>query len=192
MGLSLVTGPPVEPLSLAAARMQLRDPPTDEDGLVADLIVAARERAEAVTGRTLVATTYDLSLECEPDYVLYLPKPPLRSITSVTYLDVAGVSQTWASSSYQVDAPAGAFAQRGRIMPAPFGIWPIVQAWRFNALTVRFVAGYGTTGESVPQAIRQAMLLMIAGWYEHREAFVSDLTTPLGALALLTPYKTFD
>jgi uncharacterized phiE125 gp8 family phage protein len=192
MALSLVTAPSGDPVSLAEARQQLRLPDSaiDENDLITGLIAAARERAEAVTGRQLVSATWDYRLDDVCADAIVLPKPPLQTVVSVTYIDSAGATQAWSASEYQVDAPSGPYARKGRLAPMPTATWPIAQSGRFNAITVRFTAGYGTA-VNVPRAIRQAMLLMIGGWFENREDMVSGglASIPLGALALLTPYK---
>lgn len=191
MALSLVTGPAIEPISIAEARQHLRVEALEDDELIAGLIAAARERAEAVTGRQLIEATYDLSFDEVTCDVIVFPRPPLRAIVSAAYLDSAGVSQTW--TDYDSDKPAGPFAERGRLRPVYGSSWPVIGSGRLNAFTVRFTAGYGTKAVDVPRTIRQAMLLMLGAWYEQREDVVMDavIAMPLGALALLTPYKVY-
>jgi uncharacterized phiE125 gp8 family phage protein len=195
MALSLITAPGLEPISLDEARSQVRNTgAVDEDDLLVALIAAARFHAEAVTGRQLLEATWELQLDEICGDVLPLPRSPLRAITSISYLDTGGVAQTWAAANYQVDAPAGPFASQGRIAPIPTATWPLAGSGYLNAVRIRFTAGYGTTPEEVPEAIRQAMRLMIGAWYSHREDFIlGDLVqrVPLGALALLTPFKLY-
>lgn len=199
MALSLVAAPSVEPVTLFEAKRQCKAPSdTSEDGLIVGLITAARERAEAVTGRQLISARWDLRFDdCQVDmglwYAIQIPRPPLISVESVEYVDYAGTTQIWASSNYQVDAPKGPFATFGRLLPLPTATWPLPQPGRVNALTVHFTSGYGTAGATVPMSIRQAMLLMIGAWYNQREDMVTGgmESLPLGAQALLTPYKVF-
>lgn len=194
MALSLITAPAIEPISIEEARAQVRNPDGDEDSLLNAFIAAARHHAEAITGRQLIEATWEQQLDAICGDVLQLPRPPLRTIVSFKYLDDAGVTQTWSSANYQVDAPSGPFAAQGRVGPLPTATWPISGWGRFNAVLIRFTAGYGTTAEDVPEAIRQAMRLMIGAWYENREDLVlgdAAQSIPLGAQALLTPYKVF-
>lgn len=195
MALSLVTAPAVPPITVADAKLQCRIPHDDEDALIVGLVEAARSRAEAVTGRQLIQATWDLKLDTFPcGYELRLPKAPLIAVTSFSYVDTNGVTQVWGTSNYQVDAPVGPTADRGRIQAAFGTSWPPVRTDTLNAIAIRFVAGYGADANDVPAAIRQAMLLMITTWYELRDdlALVASAPAPLGALALLTPYKLFD
>jgi len=200
MALSLVAAPAIDPISLFEAKRQCKAPSdTSEDGLIVGLITAARERAEAVTGRQLISARWDLRFDdAQVDmglwYAIQIPRPPLISVESVEYVDYTGATQTWASSNYQVDAPRGPFARFGRLLPLPTATWPLPQPGRVNALTVHFTAGYGTTAATVPASIRQAMLTMIAAWYNPaREDLVAGglQSIPLGSLAMLTPYKVF-
>jgi uncharacterized phiE125 gp8 family phage protein len=39
-----------------------------------------------------------------------------------------------------------------------------------DAVIVRWWGGYGTTGASVPAAVRHAMLMLVGHWYENRGA----------------------
>lgn len=194
MALSLITPPDIEPISVEEARQQVRINTGDEDDLLMAFIGAARHQAEAITGRQLIEATWELQLDDICVDVLSLPRPPLRAVSSVKYLDMAAVTQTWASALYQVHAPTGPFADRGRLAPVPSAVWPLTGPGRLNAFQIRFTAGYGTAAEDVPEAIRQAMRLMIGTWFENRESAVlgtSVDTLPLGALALLTPFKVY-
>lgn len=193
MALSLVDAPEDEPITLEEAKLHLRLEIEDDDALVDGLIAAARERAEAVTGRQLLQATWELRLDRFPcEYEIRIPKPPLISVTSLKYVDTNGTLQTWDPVNYQVDAPAGPFAEPGRLQPVFGASWPSARTDTLNAVIVRFVAGYGDGGSSVPMAIRQAMKLMLSAWYERRDDLVlQGDVAPLGALALLTPYKLF-
>jgi len=191
--LSLLTGPTVEPVSLAEAKLHVREDQSDNDSLLQALIVAARQHVEAFTGRALLTQTWDVTLDEFPSGSIWLPKAPLASVTSVSYLDLDGSTQVWSSANYSVNAPAGDRAQQGRISANYSVFYPVTQPVP-NAVTVRFVAGYGSSAASVPDAIKQAIKLLIGHWYSSREAVIYDQTTapiPAGVDALLWPYKVF-
>ena len=192
MALSLVTAPTVEPLHLDEVKNHLKVDAdlTADDALIQGLIVAAREWAERYTRRALITQTWDLVLDGFPA-VIWVSKAPLQSITSITYTDSDGDSQTLSSSLYTVETPAGPTAQKGRIVPAYNEVWPTVRS-HINVVTVRFVAGYGDTWNDVPQSIRQAMLLVIGEVYERREqAIVGTIINkvPMAAEVLAGPYR---
>ena len=196
MGLTLVTAPTAEPVSLAEAKAHLRVLQSAEDALIASYLMAARESAETYTRRALAPQTWDLTIDYDWPTVrrqhdgliiprIVLPKPPLTSVTSITYVDTAGASQTLAGSQYLVDARG----IEGVIEPTYNVTWPSVREQR-AAITVRFVTGY----TQIPEAVRAAILLTLGHLYEHREDVVvgpSANELPRGAEALLFPYRVF-
>lgn len=187
LALTEVTAPPVEPIGLEEAKDHLRVDHTDEDALIDALILTARQRVETHTGRALITQTWDWSLDrfSQSREPLRAPKPPLQSITSIQYYDNNDVQQTLATTVYQVDA----VNQPARITLADGQQWPNTFN-RLNAVTIRFVAGYGATGNFVPWPIKAAMLLIIGHFYCHRDE-VSTRTPyklPFGVDALLHPY----
>lgn len=196
MALSLVTGPQTDPLTLAEAKLHLRVDVADEDGLIDGLVKAAREHAESFTHRALLTQTWDCILDDFPAWgsAIYLPKAPLISVTSVSYVDQNGTTQPWASSNYTVDAPAGPWARQGRVVPSYNVPYPVTRSVE-NAVTVRFVAGYGASAASVPASIRHAMKILISTWYgPGRDSVALDRRVeliPNTVDALLWPYKSF-
>lgn len=187
MPLTLVTAPATEPVTLAEAKAHLRVDVADDDTLIAALIVAAREHAERFTHRALITQTWDWSVDGFPA-IIVLPKPRLVSVTSITYMDSVGNSQTLAVSNYTVDGKS----EPGRIVPAFGNQWPVTQGV-INAVTVRFVAGYGDAS-AVPQGIKQAMLLMVGHWYDHREAVAHAQTVvevPMAVDMLLMGHRVW-
>jgi uncharacterized phiE125 gp8 family phage protein len=189
--LKLVTAPVVEPVSLLQAKQHLRVTIPDEDALILSLIIAARSHAETFTGRRFVTQTWDYFLDCFPwlewsrSGSFEIPNGPLQSVTSVKYIDEAGVEQTMNTSEYLVDAKS----DPGRISPAYGKTWPAPRL-QMNAVTVRFVCGYGLAA-AVPYEISAGILLLIGEFFKHREETVvgSLQEVPRGAEALLTPYR---
>ena len=160
---------------------------TTEDPLLSALILAAREHVEAFTRRALVTQTWDLKLDGFPS-VIRVPRPPLQSITSISYIDSNGATQTWAAANYSVDTSS----QPGRIEPA-YGIsYPTLRGVP-NAVTIRFVAGYGAAA-AVPQSVKQAILLFVAHLYENREPVSPAAMSPVPMAfdALLWPHRMLD
>lgn len=206
MALTLVTAPAAKPLTLAEAKAHLRVDGSDDDDLITALIAAATAHIDGRDGwlnRALVSQTWDLTLDAFPGAnrfnpygAIQVPLPPLISVTSITYVDTAGATQTLSSSLYTVDVKS----TPGRIVPAYGKTWPSTRD-QVNAVTVRFVAGYADSGASpadpadnVPQAIKQAMLLMIGHWYANREAVnVGNVVNemPISAAALLNPFRVW-
>lgn len=195
MGLFLVTAPTAEPVTLAQVKLHLRVDDSVEDALLTGLIRAAREHVETVTQRALMTQTWDLKLDAFPcdGAAIEIPKPPTQSVTSITYVDTAGVTQTWSSALYTTDLPSDPQGQPGRIVPAYQQVYPQTRDVP-NAVTVRFVAGYTAIG-LVPDSIKAAMKILIGTWFDPGRASVALGVTatpiPHTVDALLWPYKAF-
>jgi uncharacterized phiE125 gp8 family phage protein len=158
VSLSLVTAPESEPIDVAETKAHLEVVIDDDDDLIAEWIVAAREYGETFTHRAFLTQTWDWTLDAFPcRAVLEIPLAPLQITTApvITYVDTAGVTQTWSASLYTVDAPAGPKAMPGRIVPIYGGYFPPTRSVP-NAVTVRFVCGYGGP-EDVPSLIKVAL-----------------------------------
>jgi uncharacterized phiE125 gp8 family phage protein len=186
-GLTLVTGPTAEPVSLAEVKDHLRVSESDNDGMLASYLLAARSHVESICGLALMQQTWDLSLDrfpCSLRNPIIIPRSPAQSITSVQYVDANGSPQVWSSSNYALDTKS----MPSRLLPVYGQPWPTAQIVA-NAVTVRFVAGFGS---SMPEPIRHAILLLTAHFNENREPVnVGNIVTsiPMSADALLAPYR---
>lgn len=197
MALSLVTGVTVEPITLTVAKAHARIDVDDDDDLVEALIIASRQWCEAFTHRALAPQTWDLKRDEFPCWAIEIPMPPVTAIGSVTYVDTNGDTQTLtATTHYTTDLPAGPMALPARVVPAYGVVWPVTRCVP-NAVTVRFTAGYTSSGVNViPEAIKQAMKLLIGHWYANRESVVvgpgvTASAVPATVETLLWPYKVF-
>jgi uncharacterized phiE125 gp8 family phage protein len=118
-----------------------------------------------LSGRALCSQTWDYKLDEFPDGEIEIPLPPLQSITSVIYVDGStGTPQTLAAIKYRVLGVGG--WDPGRITPAFGETWPGTRM-QAEAVTIRFVAGYGAA-TSVPEVIRHDILDLVAWMFEHR------------------------
>ena len=130
--LEIVTAPASEPITISDVKCHARVDTEDEDLLISQMIKAARISLERIMNRTFVNTTFDYFLDHFPAVIL-LPRAPLNSVTSITYLDSNGDSQTLASTEYSTDLKS----EPGRIIPAPTKSWPTTEANQLNTVTVR-------------------------------------------------------
>lgn len=167
--LTRTSGPLVEPVSVADAKAHLRVDGDEDNLYIASLISAAREWVEAYLDRTLVHTQWTLRLE-ELGEEIELPRPPMavadgQTAVTIVYTLQGGETATLSTQSYRVDR----HSTPGEITPTYGTIWP---AHRIddNSVTVTWWAGYGPSGTDVPAAIRHAMLMLIAFWYDNRSA----------------------
>ncbi len=193
-----VSAPEVEPITTAEAKAHLNITYASQDDYISALIIAARQQIagrDGWLGRCLVQETYDLKLDGFPG-VIEIPMAPLRSVSSISYLDSNGGQQTLAPSLYSVfgvDAAMG-----GGIRPAINQSWPTTYGVS-EAVTVRFVAGYIGNGASpedlaanVPEPIKLALKLLVKQAFDQKDA-----EDPEGAMRidkaverLLAPFRT--
>ncbi|MBC7193870.1 head-tail connector protein [Marinobacter sp.] len=160
-------------MSLQEAKAHLRVDIADDDGLIAALITAAREYCEAFQRRAYVTQAWEFTLDAWPnDNEIRLPRPPLQSVTAITYRDSAGTEYTMPTTDYLVDIKS----EPGRIVLAYGKVWPSLTLYPAGAISIRYVAGYGDAA-AVPQRVKQAMLLLIGHWYEHREGVITGTIT---------------
>jgi uncharacterized phiE125 gp8 family phage protein len=162
----------------------------DEDALITNAIKASREWAEAEMGRACIQQTLELRLPVFCGPYIEIPMPPLIQVVSVTYLDYAGVRQTWDPTLWSFSAPAGERCGRGRLFPLPFGIWPVAMEFH-DSVIITFKAGYGLEPANVPASIRSAILLQVGDLYRNREASIvgTIVAANPAALALLGPFR---
>lgn len=188
MGLTLVTPPAAEPVSLTEAKKNANIQISGDDTWLTSQIIMAREYAEAFLRRQLVTATWDYTLPAFPAEII-VPLPPLQSITSVKYLDADSAEQTVSSGDYETDI----VTEPGRIRPVSTASWPSIGD-DYNAVIVRFVAGYGAAA-AVPDIIKMALLLRITFFYEARKGPKTPQEWAAfqeAEVNLLTPYRIME
>jgi uncharacterized phiE125 gp8 family phage protein len=189
VGLTRTTAPTVEPITRAEAKAHSRVTVSDDDEYIDALIEATRDRIENHTKRALLTQTWRLTLDSFPlgRRDIILPWSPLQSVTSITYVDTNGTTQTWASSNYSVDTGA----TPGRVRLAYDVLYPSIRH-QPNAVTIIFVAGYGSAASDLPAGIVHACKILFGHYYDNREPVVTGtVATPIPETwkALLGPYR---
>lgn len=185
----------LEPVSLAEAKLHLKQDGIDnDDPLIARLIAACRLQAEVRLRQTILLTTYDLFMDgfpasangyysrqirqmgMNPQWlpngaaIISLPKPPLVAVESVKYLNASGTIETIDPSIYSVSTGFGS-----RVQPLTGRVWPVTQP-QIDGVVIRYTAGWATADE-VSENVQAAILLIIGTNYEFRESVVAG-TTP--------------
>jgi uncharacterized phiE125 gp8 family phage protein len=185
--LVLYSAPGLEPVSVEEAKLHLRLQIDDDNAALGRLIAAARQYLEGICWRAFIHQTWDLYLDEFPDEDIELAKGTLSSVTSITYVDDDGNTQTLATTEYLVDAKR----EPGRIALAYGKSWPSTRE-QYNAVAVRFVVGYGALASSVPDAIKQAILILVADLYGNRASEVIGTISAeirFSAHQLVAPYR---
>lgn len=191
MTLRLITPPTVQPITLAELKVHCRVDSADLDGVLTGAIAGATDKAEGILGRALINQTWERVLDAFPagNGGIALGRPPISAITQLQYVPSGSTSlTTLAPTEYVLDnvQPDG--------WALPSTTWPATASLA-NAVRVRFTAGYGADGSSVPSAIR-SWLFLTAGWlYRHAEAM--DASGKVVAIpdrfvdSLLDPYRVW-
>ena len=140
-----------------------------EDTMLETLITTVRKRAEWLTGRAFITQTWDYYPKGWPSGgTLTMPKAPLQSITSITYIDSDDTSATFSTDYYYTDIlddPGAAVLKCGEV-------WPSVTLRTYAPIKVIFVCGYGAAASIVPESIKQWIMIRCAEAYENREGSV--------------------
>lgn len=194
MIIKIITAPTEELISLEDAKKHLRVTSSDEDSIITSIIKVAREVAENFTRRALASQTLEYIIDKFPEKVITLPMPPVESITSIKYKNSSGVETTWDSSKYIfLDS------EPAKIVPAYGEIFPSFTPYPIGAVRIRYVTGYKAEGDAniiIPEAIKQALFLLIGHYFENREILLErghiPKTIPFSAEALLYSYKIWD
>ena len=158
------SGPAQEPVSIAEAKAHLRLETGADDALVASLILTSRLHIEAALGLALTSQDFTLVLDRWPKSgVVEFPLRPVSAISAVRVLGSDGTPELLGPETYFLDAAGVPPKLVSAGVP-----WPL-PGRAAGGIEIDLTAGYGTTPADVPAPIRQAILLLVAHWYEHRD-----------------------
>lgn len=157
----IVTAPTSEPVTIAEAKAQLHIGASDDshDVEIASMIAAAREEWERDTSTALITRTLEHRLAKFADTVSLTVRPVI-AISSVTYVDSDGDTQTVASSDYYMDIDEVRFKSSFTR--------PSVED-RSEAVKITYTAGYGIDSRFCPELDRMAIKLSLANRFEDRD-----------------------
>ena len=182
--LELLTPPVLLPVPLALAKTFLRVDQDSEDDLITDLIGAAVERIETQLSRALITRTYRLAVPPDLGPLVPIKPVPVAAVTQVKLVDDEDNSALIPPSEYALDLrkePA-----QLRLRNGSFATY-LASACEVQ---ITFTAGYGDAPADIPLPLRQAILLLTAQSYEHRDQ-PDHPALPMMADALLMPYRNY-
>ena len=194
MILTVNTEPTVEPLEIDNIKYHLRIEQDDNDNDVTlfHLRKSVRQWTENYLNRALISQTLDYYMDRFPGGDYYeLPRPPLQTITTLSYTDYNGDASTLTEDTEFVKDTD---SEPGRIVLEYNYTWPNDTLHPRNPILTRYKAGYGDDVDDVPEAIRQAMLMLLTHWYEQRQPIsmgVSAYNVGMTVKSLLFPYRVF-
>lgn len=176
-------------ISLTEAKEQLIISHGEDDSFLLGLVAAASRTVEEMCGRALMTQTWRQELRgaAARDDV-QLRRTPVQSITSIEYYDRENALQTATVGDFRLYGDA----DNAFVRPETGQSWPALYP-RPDALRISYVAGYGDSPLEVPAELRTAALMLVAHWYERREAVteaVSVAETPFGVRELVGLYRT--
>lgn len=172
-----IVEPQVEPITIEEARSQCQIDAdiTAHDTDLNRFIKAAREASEAYCKRSWVEQRWRLSASdfdrsCSAEYAIELPMGPVIRINSITYLNNDGERTALEDADFILDESD----EPAKLYPAYNTVWPYgrIQA---GSVAIEYTAGYPSQGspagaDGVPELARQAMLMLVAHWFNNREA----------------------
>lgn len=141
----------------------------------AQFVVDQGPAQEAVAVTAVTATTFTAT---------FLNAHPVNTVVYMNPAGTAAVNPFGGGPLVSVDTTTPV----GRIAPGYGQIWPIVRQ-QLEAVQVTYVAGFGGL-YTVPDAIKTAIKMLVAHWYENREAVTPGPLSPvpMAVEALLMAY----
>ena len=185
MGIKVIT-PPSAVLTLAEMRLHLRLDAVlgvhPDDTLISALLSAAVQYCEHYTQRSIGTQTLELALDAFPDGPVVLPRGPIQSVASVSYVNTAGTTTTLLNTLYAIDD----YGFEAWIVAKYGTSWPYTEG-SANCVKVRYVAG------SIEPAVKSALLLTLGHLYENREnsSVLQLKSLPMGVDALLNTVRVW-
>jgi uncharacterized phiE125 gp8 family phage protein len=180
----LLSAPAVEPVTLDETRDFLRVEHNDDDEVIAALTAGARIHIETQTRRALITQDWRLTRDAWPaDGRIAVLPAPLQSLIAVRVTDFEGNTHDVDLQAFVSDLGASA------LVFAPWALSAPGQIAAGIALAVR--VGYGDAAIDVPEALRQAIRLLAAHWYDNRGLVASGTIAalPASVSALIAPYR---
>ncbi len=175
MILSVVT-PASQVITTAEAKAHLHVTGSTEDGYIDTLVGAATHAIETHIEGQIGAATWKLEMNSFMD--VNLPKHPVNTITSINYYDSNNATQTLATSFYNLYKDVRkSVLEYGKNLPNVYD--------KTNAVEINFTTGYAT----IPDALKQSILIVLGSLYENREDKIKRL--PSSSEHLSAPYKRY-
>jgi uncharacterized phiE125 gp8 family phage protein len=166
-------------VSLAEARRQCAISDSTHDDLLVSLIDAATSHAEKYLDAFIADQAVEITFESFPEYLhLY----PVKSVDSVKYDDADGAEQTLSTDLYEVQLDGF----RPEIRPKD--AWPALSNAKQWPVRIACTVGFDT----VPNPIKQAILVMVQEMYSHRgDSITGTMVSPSSFTArrLLDGYR---
>lgn len=180
-----ISEPALPAVTLDKAKQHLRVTGDDDDAVITSLIAVAVDYLERDTGLSLINQIWRFWFDAVPDdMVLLIDRRPCNGVASFTAYDHAGSPSSIEPETYflnTVTVPA-------RLRLAADHDWRTAA----NGLEIDVQTGFGETGADIPNSLTQAVLCLVAHWFEFRGAFdASDqpVSIPDAYSRLIKPWR---
>lgn len=188
--------PTTFPITVAEAKLHAHIDTSTDDADVTAWIQLATRTVEQFTRRTLITTVWRMTYDALPfDFftipaiprIIRLFRPPIISLDEIEFVKEDDSTSLFTLSDLIVDTNS----EPGRVSLRPGVEWP--SGLRLiDAVRIKYTAGYGATGASVPEAFRTAIKRLVGTMAENREDIIigqSVVDIPFGTKAILAPYQ---
>lgn len=191
------SAPAVEPITLDEAKAHLRLDTNDDDALIRSLILTSRLHIEVALGLALITQGWSCFFDRWPakagatlepvgagftlrertvftdpgSDAIVLPISPVRSVDAIRVYTEDGTFVGIPPDAFTADL----VSRHPRIVRKSSTDLPH-PGRRLNGIEIAVTCGFGASPADVPQPIRQALLLLVAHWYEHRDP--GEIGTP--------------
>lgn len=177
MSVIIETQPLAEPVSVAEVQAELRLTTDTDSEMIMTHIAAARQIGERITRQSLCYKGYVQYFDGFPSPAnpMRLAVPPVIAVSSIKYLDMDLVQQTWDPSEYFLankQSPALIVAKPSNVYPAAASVPGSVEVH----MTCGFSTdGYGDITRTLEPELKLAIIKLAAHFYDHPEATSQDL-----------------
>lgn len=176
MGISVITPPAVEPITIlglngeSGLKKHVNEAldVTDSDGLLTAYCTVAWDYAENYTWRSLITRSLRLTLPYWRTRVV-LPRPKILTVASVEYYDENEALQTLPAADWRIDLNEAVAELHILDFPATFD--------RLDAVRINYTSGYGTTAAAFPPCLLHAVRLLVGSSFSVRESASSERNT---------------
>jgi len=154
------------------------------DDVLEAYLRSAMAAIESRTGKMLITRDFSWTLTAWRDLSAQsLPTAPVSAITSLTITDRLGGTEVIASDKYYLEKDM----HRPRLVAHTICL-PAIPVG--GAAIIVFNAGFGALWADVPADLKQAVMLLAAHYYEHRNTGATSAgEIPFGVTSLIQRYR---
>jgi len=185
MSFNITSEPAKEPVTKNEVKDQLGISDNAQDLVIERRITKARLWIEDYCERSLINQTIEFRFDNFQE-IIRVPRPNIVSVTSIKYIDGDGTETTIDSGEYVADT-------FDHVIRNAYGYtWPTPRCEK-NACRIVYVAGYGTSQDDVPDAIKDELINIVGHWINYQAQqqngqFITQVPTAIRRI--LDNYRT--